>query len=389
MMHGEGLASLAPGQQPPAPEPKPYIGEDKGRKYELVVCQQPRRARMCGFGDKDRRPITPPPCVRLIITDSATGKEVDVNDIEYGMFVCTVDLWSDDGTTEVNLVRHSATSPSISATIPVSYDQAQYIAATSNPVSTVFKLEDGQQNGHYNPYPGPAQVNPYPGNQSSPYGGQPQYQQQIGYPSNGAPYPPQNSYAQPTTPQAPYYTTGPGIHALGSGNGGYPNAPPQGYPPRQYPQDPAMHRSPVSNVAPGGMFTRNLIGSLSASAFRLTDPHDRIGIWFVLQDLSIRTEGQFRLRFSFVDVISPTTPGSTTNQQSTTPGMVALTQVNTGKAQVLARTFSEKFTVYSAKRFPGVVESTDLSRCFATQGIKIPIRKDGPGKGDKDREDDD
>lgn len=42
------------------------------------------------------------------------------------------------------------------------------------------------------------------------------------------------------------------------------------------------------------MFTRNLIGSLSASAFRLTDPDDRIGIWFVLQDLSVRTEGDFR-----------------------------------------------------------------------------------------------
>jgi len=62
---------------------------------------------MCGFGDKvssnkgcyvysygynrmrmgiviltidaqDRRPITPPPCIRLVITDTITGKEVDV-----------------------------------------------------------------------------------------------------------------------------------------------------------------------------------------------------------------------------------------------------------------------------------------------------------------------
>jgi hypothetical protein len=55
--------------------------------------------------------------------------------------------------------------------------------------------------------------------------------------------------------------------------------------------------------------------------------------------------------------------------------------VNTGKAPVLASCYSEVFKVYSAKRFPGVVESTPLSKCFATQGIKIPIRKDGPGKG--------
>lgn len=51
--------------------------------------------------------------------------------------------------------------------------------------------------------------------------------------------------------------------------------------------------------------------------------------------------------------------------------------VNTGKVPVLASCFSDVFTVYSAKKFPGVVESTPLSKCFAAQGIKIPIRKDG------------
>jgi hypothetical protein len=53
----------------------------------------------------------------------------------------------------------------------------------------------------------------------------------------------------------------------------------------------------IRDVPPGpptGMFTRNLIGSLAASASRLTDPSDRIGIWFILQDLSVRTEGDFR-----------------------------------------------------------------------------------------------
>jgi hypothetical protein len=53
-------------------------------------------------------------------------------------------------------------------------------------------------------------------------------------------------------------------------------------------------RLSMSAPQPQGMFTRNLIGSLAASAFRLTDPADRIGIWFILQDLSVRTEGQFR-----------------------------------------------------------------------------------------------
>jgi hypothetical protein len=43
---------------------------------------------------------------------------------------------------------------------------------------------------------------------------------------------------------------------------------------------------------------------------------------------------------------------------------------------ILATCFSEMFQVYSAKKFPGVIESTPLSKAFASQGIKIPIRKD-------------
>lgn len=73
--------------------------------------------------------------------------------------------------------------------------------------------------------------------------------------------------------------------------------------------------------------------------------------------------------------------GSPTSSQS----------LNNGTAPVLASVFSEPFTVYSAKKFPGVIESTDLSKCFALQGIKIPIRKDGTRQNvrEKDENDDD
>jgi len=57
--------------------------------------------------------------------------------------------------------------------------------------------------------------------------------------------------------------------------------------------------------------------------------------------------------------------------------------LNRGRARILATQFSEPFDVFSAKKFPGVIESTPLSKAFATQGIKIPIRKDGP----RDRDD--
>jgi len=51
----------------------------------------------------------------------------------------------------------------------------------------------------------------------------------------------------------------------------------------------AMPTHPAS-----GMFTRNLIGSLTVNAFKLQDTEAKTGFWFILQDLSVRTEGLFR-----------------------------------------------------------------------------------------------
>lgn len=59
-----------------------------------------------------------------------------------------------------------------------------------------------------------------------------------------------------------------------------------------------------------------------------------------------------------------------------------VSRVNQGKVLILASAFSEVFNVYSAKKFPGVCESTPLSKTFASQGIKIPIRKDSNVKGE-------
>jgi hypothetical protein len=94
------------------------------------------------------------------------------------------------------------------------------------------------------------------------------------------------------------------------------------------------------------------------------------------------------LRFSFVNVGATGAARSPTSDSTGSAMAIQSGLVNTGKAPVLAACLSETFSVYSAKKFPGVVESTHLSKCFATQGIKIPIRKDGPsGKGNKDKED--
>lgn len=78
-----------------------------------------------------------------------------------------------------------------------------------------------------------------------------------------------------------------------------------------------------------------------------------------------------RLKMNFIDLGDPTADAG----------------LNRQKCPVLAWSYSEPFQVFSAKKFPGVIESTPLSKAFATQGIKIPIRKEGrPEKEEAEEE---
>ncbi|QPG99113.1 Velvet complex subunit 2 [Epichloe festucae Fl1] len=336
------------------------IDEGTGRKYQLDVVQQPKRARMCGFGDKDRRPITPPPCVRLIITDIATGKEIDCNDIDHSMFVLNVDLWNEDGTKEVNLVRSSTGSPSISSTTPYSYTTLN--GGDAGMVPYTQHVLPSNREVAYNQPQGVTYVQDYQ-IQSS-------YGQAPVYPPNGSYGPPQQFF-----PQHQSYRSDGGVTPLSSQTSSSPYNRNGSSNATGYVQDHnSLARMAMVGGQPQGMFTRNLIGSLAASAFRLSDTEDRIGIWFVLQDLSVRTEGPFRLRYSFVNVGPP----------DGAPRDAGAPKINKNRAPILACCFSEIFNVYSAKKFPGVCESTPLSKTFATQGIKIPIRKDSNVKGGDD-----
>lgn len=120
-----------------------------------------------------------------------------------------------------------------------------------------------------------------------------------------------------------------------------------------------------SSVGP----TRNLIGSLVATAQKLRDLNEELGIWFTFQDLSIRSEGIFTLKFSFVNLASTGLDG------------------NLEGAPIICSTFSESFKSYSAKTFPGVIETTPLSRHFALQGVRLSVRRDkrdAPSKPSKE-----
>jgi hypothetical protein len=260
------------------------------------------------------------------VCDARTGKEIDFNEVDSSFFVLMVDLWHEDASRAVNLVRHSSAAPtvSISSSTIVSYpptpERPMYVPA---PVAPVW--DPGR--------PGVA-VN--------------QYGQQY--------YAPQSS---------------PAAYQFGTPNGG-------GYPPSA-----AMAMTPAPPPSVNQNHTRNLIGQNAVNACRLQDPDGKTGFWFVLQDLSVRTEGTFRC-VSFLPL--PIYLCQLTNPPRSLKlsicdvgaGNGSNAVVSQGKCAVLATSFSDPFMVYSAKKFPGVIESTPLSKCFAGQGIKIPIRKDGP-----------
>ncbi|KAI9275518.1 velvet factor-domain-containing protein [Phascolomyces articulosus] len=202
-------------------------------QYRLVVVQHPTRARCCGFGEKDKRPINPPPILQLYIThpDGSLTPVSETDNVSHLIVQC--DLFSGDRKENRNIV--------------------------------------------YNP----ASINP-------------------AYPNSNA-----------------------AVMSF---------------------QDP----KPI----------RNFLGTLVSNAHQLMDLHDRMGIFFIFHDVSVRTEGNFCLRFRFIDLSAG--------------------EPLTMSTRVLHEVYSNPFSVYSAKNFPGMTGTTPLSLCFSKQGIKISVRK-GPG----------
>lgn len=104
--------------------------------------------------------------------------------------------------------------------------------------------------------------------------------------------------------------------------------------------------------------------------------------YFIFPDLSVRHEGQFRLSFSLYEELKRVEDGdksedSGSAQQSHEASVTHRLEVK-----------SEVMQVYSAKKFPGLTESTALSRTVAEQGCRVRIRRDvrmrrRDGKGDK------
>lgn len=333
--------------------------------YSLECRQQPQRARMCGFGDKDRRPITPAPCVRLIIKDSRTNTEVDYTTMDITHFIVLVEL-RDAQYKDVNLVRSSANSAqnSISSASTTSYPPTK-----EQPNPAPISMYHQQHHHHHQTIPSIMPQAMYTGGSVA----LPAYPQQMAPPQYGH-YAPISPYGmpqmQPMTTHMPPMT-------------GY-----VAQIPMQMPSGPRPTHQQI--VMGGTAYHRNLIGQLACNAFLLKDADGEMGIWFILSDLSIRTEGSFRLQVRFFDLGEASRAALPPSQ----PAGMPIPQPQPGSSRAskpLATIHTDTFQVYSAKKFPGVTDGTRLSKAFSNQGVKIPVRKDdkknGGGGGDGDDDD--
>ncbi|KAL1921356.1 uncharacterized protein VTP21DRAFT_11072 [Calcarisporiella thermophila] len=97
--------------------------------------------------------------------------------------------------------------------------------------------------------------------------------------------------------------------------------------------------------------TRTTTGSMVSSLYHLKDADNTDAAFFVFSDISVRMEGRYRLKLSLFEFFG-------------------------NEVHHCRSIYSDVFTVYSAKKFPGMEESTFLSRSFADQGLKIRIRKE-------------
>ncbi|EPE10335.1 vea protein [Ophiostoma piceae UAMH 11346] len=89
-----------------APQPRPAASKSRmlsparplpSSEYRIHVRQQPLAARSCGFGERDRRVIDPPPIVQLSIDDpKATAEEISMR-LRFQFTVLYCSIWNEAG----------------------------------------------------------------------------------------------------------------------------------------------------------------------------------------------------------------------------------------------------------------------------------------------------
>ncbi len=92
--------------------------------------------------------------------------------------------------------------------------------------------------------------------------------------------------------------------------------------------------------------------------------------YFLFPDLSVRHEGRYRLTFNLYEQIKED------RDMDKNPSDAKLQCEMSESFDWRMEIYSHEFIVFSAKKFPGLTESTVLSRTVAEQGCRVRIRRD-------------
>ncbi|KFY50790.1 hypothetical protein V495_00093 [Pseudogymnoascus sp. VKM F-4514 (FW-929)] len=95
--------------------------------------------------------------------------------------------------------------------------------------------------------------------------------------------------------------------------------------------------------------------------------------YFIFPDLSVRHEGKYRLSFNLYE---ETKDDKDKDEESAKLAAKKSADEPTDSFDWRLEIKSDAFTVFSAKKFPGLAESTSLSRTVAEQGCRVRIRRD-------------
>lgn len=123
-----------------------------------------------------------------------------------------------------------------------------------------------------------------------------------------------------------------------------------------------------------------LAGVTVASAAYLEKP--KRAAYFIFPDLSVRHEGWYRLRFSLFEGVKHANDADPDKPFDLAPSMPKADDEKPRppirQEGVLNRmdVLSTPFQVFSAKKFPGLDQSTELSVLVADQGCRVRIRRD-------------
>ncbi|KAI9923617.1 velvet protein [Aspergillus wentii] len=113
--------------------------------------------------------------------------------------------------------------------------------------------------------------------------------------------------------------------------------------------------------------------------------------YFIFPDLSVRHEGRYRLNFNLYEEIKDPKDADKDTPMQNTMARSPLSKPTAPQSSLNFRleVKSAPFSVYSAKKFPGLSTSTALSRVIAEQGCRVRIRRDVRmrRRGDKRTED--